>query len=131
MSFRPCNNIYLDGFENKFFLIGGIMSKNNEYIKEITRENILEELKTSYNTLKNKLINGRIKDNEKEKIRIQQYKVLNQIAKTMNDILKQKELAEMQEEIKEIKEAIQKPLPDYLIEREQKELDEMIEYFES
>ncbi|BBL62641.1 plasmid mobilization relaxosome protein MobC [Methanobrevibacter arboriphilus] len=107
------------------------MSKNNEYIKEITRENILEELKTSYNTLKNKLINGRIKDNEKEKIRIQQYKVLNQIAKTMNDILKQKELDEMQEEIKEIKEAIQKPLPNYLIEREQKELDEMMKYFEN
>lgn len=60
----------------------------------------------NYNELREKIANGRVKNPENEKIKIQQYKILISMVRAINDIMKDKEVSEIKEEVKNLKEAI-------------------------
>ena len=80
--------------------------ENNNYLNNVDRTQILQELQDIFIELKQKLENSRVKNVENEKIKIQWYKILVQVSRAMNDIIKDKEDAEIKKELKDLREAI-------------------------
>jgi len=80
------------------------MEKN--YLKQIDRDALLEELAENYNFIKRKITEGRIKNIAAEKVRVQYIKALIQITNSMNLILKDKELDLIKKELELLKELL-------------------------
>lgn len=72
--------------------------------KEIfERDKILELLSESIKNIKHKIDNGRIKDEKKEKLKIEQYRSLVYSCNTYNSILKDKQLDDLDNQLTELK----------------------------
>ena len=68
-------------------------------------DEMLEQLDNTIDGLLDDIKNGRIRDTEKEKVRIQQYKALGYLIRTKQNVLEDKTLTELSEEIEALKES--------------------------
>ena len=68
-------------------------------------EAMLETLNSTIAELTDRIENGRIRDTETEKVRIQQYRALAYLIRTKQSIVEDKTLDELAEEIDELKAA--------------------------
>lgn len=75
----------------------------NEKAEIFDRDKILELLSESIGKLKNKIDNGRIKDEKKEKLKIEQYRALIYSCNTYNSVLKDKQLDDLDNQLTELK----------------------------
>lgn len=91
-----------------------IMSKKNntdlqiEVVSKISREEVLNILSDNILKLNKKIQRGQIRDNEKEKIRIQQFKAIVYGCNTFNNILRDEQMDMVLEELESIKSSINK-----------------------
>ena len=83
--------------------------QKEEYLTEITREALIQEIREVYNKLRYKIENQRIKSPENEKIRNIQYKILISMARTMNDLLRDQQLDEIKNELELFKQLLNNP----------------------
>ncbi|MCC7553026.1 MAG: hypothetical protein KO202_00845 [Methanobacteriaceae archaeon] len=70
------------------------------------REEILNKLSSSIDILDKKISNGRIKDHEKEKLKINQYKAMAYSCNVYNNILKDKQYDKLTADVESIKTAL-------------------------
>jgi len=66
---------------------------------------MLEQLDGAINEIADKVDNGRIRDAEKEKVRIQYYRALGYLVRTKRQVLEDKTLEDLEAEIQELKDA--------------------------
>lgn len=91
-----------------------IMSKRKntdlqiEVVSKISREEVLNILSDNILKLNKKIQRGQIRDNEKEKIRIQQFKAIVYGCNTFNNILRDEQMDMVLEELESIKSSINK-----------------------
>lgn len=78
----------------------------NEEKEIFERDKILELLSESIKNIKHKIDKGRIKDEKKEKLKIEQYRALVYSCNTYNTILKDKQIDTMAKDIEIIKTAV-------------------------
>ncbi|WP_379691923.1 hypothetical protein [Halopelagius fulvigenes] len=65
---------------------------------------MLAEVDATIESLRDDIENGRIRDVDREKVRIQQYRALAYLIRTKQKVLQDKTLQELAEEIEELKE---------------------------
>lgn len=65
---------------------------------------MIESLDSAINAVEHKIESGRIRDVEKEKVRIQYYRALSTLIRTKRRVLEDKTLEELAAEIEELKE---------------------------
>ena len=68
-------------------------------------EAMLEQLDAAIGEIGDKIESGRIRDAEKEKVRIQYYRALGYLIRTKRQVLEDKTLEDLEAEIRELKEA--------------------------
>ena len=68
-------------------------------------DEMMQKLDSTIDDLVEKIESGRIRDAEKEKVRIQQYRALGYLIRTKKKVLEDKTLTELAEEIEALKEA--------------------------
>jgi len=66
---------------------------------------MLEQLDAAIGEIGDKIESGRIRDAEKEKVRIQYYRALGYLIRTKRQVLEDKTLEDLEAEIRELKEA--------------------------
>lgn len=69
------------------------------------REEMLSSIDAAIEEVTYKIENGRIRDPEREKIRLKQYRALGYLLRTKRKIVNDVQLVEMNEELDELKEA--------------------------
>ncbi|MFC6823491.1 hypothetical protein ACFQEV_00505 [Halopelagius fulvigenes] len=67
-------------------------------------DSMLAEVDATIESLRDDIENGRIRDVDREKVRIQQYRALAYLIRTKQKVLQDKTLQELAEEIEELKE---------------------------
>lgn len=77
-----------------------------EVVSKISREEVLNILSDNILKMNKKIQRGQIRDNEKEKIRIQQFKAIVYGCNTFNNILKDEQMDMILEELESIKSSI-------------------------
>jgi len=68
-------------------------------------EAMLEQLDAAIGEIGDKIESGRIRDAEKEKVRIQYYRALGYLIRTKRKVLEDKTLEDLEAEIQELKDA--------------------------
>lgn len=79
-----------------------------EVLSKMSREEVLNILSDNILKMNKKIQRGQIRDNEKEKIRIQQFKAIVYGCNTFNNILKDEQMDMVLEELQSIKQSINK-----------------------
>jgi hypothetical protein len=74
----------------------------NEKKEIFERNTILELLSESITNIKKRIDKGRIRDEKKEKLKVEQYRALVYMCNTYNTILKDKQIDKMNKQIEEI-----------------------------
>ena len=79
---------------------------DDENVETFDRDTVLVMLSDGLGKLKEKIDSGRIRDEKKEKVKINQYRSFIYGCLTFNTILKDKQIDVMMKDIKAIKEAV-------------------------
>lgn len=82
------------------------MSNDDEIsmnIDSVDRDSLIQLTANAVVRVQHKAINGRFKDDKKENIRIQYWKTLNSLIKTLANLVSDKELDMLHDEIKSLK----------------------------
>lgn len=72
-------------------------------VDDIDRDNLIKVTANAISKVQHKAINGRFKDDKKENIRIQYWKTLNGLIKTLSSLINDKEIDMLQNEIEYLK----------------------------
>lgn len=72
---------------------------------ENSYDGMLATLNTTINDLMEKIENGRIRNVEREKVRIKQHRALTYLIRTKRDVLEDKKLEELEQKIEEMEAA--------------------------
>lgn len=72
-------------------------------VDDIDRDNLIKVTANAISKVQHKAINGRFKDDKKENIRIQYWKTLNGLIKTLSSLINDKEIDRLQYEIQQLK----------------------------
>jgi len=72
-------------------------------VDDIDRDNLIKVTANAISKVQHKAINGRFKDDKKENIRIQYWKTLNGLIKTLSSLINDKEIDMLQNEIESLK----------------------------
>lgn len=104
----------------------------NGKIKTLDRDAVLEILSNGLDSLKNKIDNGRVRDNKVEKVKIEQYRALIYGCVSYNTILKDKQIDDMTKDIETIKSAVivEKSTEYEPSEKEKEEIELVLSEFE-
>jgi hypothetical protein len=70
---------------------------------DVDYEIMLDKLDSSIDILQDKIENGRIKDPDKEKVRVRYHKELRQTIATRLEVVEQRDLQDMAETVEELK----------------------------
>jgi hypothetical protein len=69
------------------------------------REDMLRSVDAAIEEVERKIENGRVRDPEREKIRVKQYRALGYLLRTKRKIVNDKQLVEMDERVSDLEEA--------------------------
>lgn len=72
-------------------------------VESIDRDNLIKITANAIVKVQHKAINGRFKDDEKEKIRIQYWKTLNSLIKTLSGLINDKEIDMLHDELESLR----------------------------
>lgn len=72
-------------------------------VEEVDRDSLIKVVANAIIKVQHKAINGRFKDDKKENIRIQYWKTLNGLIKTLSSLINDKEIDKLHDEIKYLK----------------------------
>ena len=72
-------------------------------VESVDRENLIKVTANAIMNVQHKAINGRFKDDKKENIRIQYWKTLNGLIKTLSSLINDKEIDILHDEIESLK----------------------------
>jgi len=88
------------------YRIFDIMADNDEVkfnVESVDRDNLIQITANAISKVQHKAINGRFKDDKKENIRIQYWKTLNGLIKTLSSLINDKEIERLHDEIETLK----------------------------